>query len=73
MAMAPPGLARWARNLGARPLAVLAPLLLSGCTGTLPVPMGGLDRRLEAIGSSHAPALSDRWLALIGGLSLIHI
>ena len=37
-------------------LAVLAPLLLSGCTGTLPVPMGSLDRRLEAIGSSHAPA-----------------
>lgn len=67
MAMAPPGLARWARNLGARPLAVMAPLLLSGCSGTLPVPMGGLDRRLEAIGSSHAPALSDRWLALIGG------
>jgi hypothetical protein len=67
MAMAPPGLVRWARNLGARPLAVLAPLLLSGCSGTLPVPMGGLDRRLEAIGSSHAPALSDRWLALIGG------
>ena len=53
--------------LVARPLAVLAPLLLSACTGTLPVPMGGLDRRLEAIGSSHAPALSDRWLALIGG------
>jgi hypothetical protein len=51
----------------ARPLAVLAPLLLSGCLGTMPVPMGGLDRRLEAIGSSHAPALSDRWLAVIGG------
>jgi hypothetical protein len=67
MAIAPPGLARWARYLGAGPLAVLAPLLLSGCTGTLPLPMGGLDRRLEAIGSSRAPALSDRWLALIGG------
>ena len=93
MTIAPPGLARWSRRLGAhrrdtppllkrtlksapfqprrpllaRPLAVLAPLLLSGCTGTMPVPMGGLDRRLEAIGSSHAPALSDRWLALIGG------
>ena len=50
-----------------RPLALLAPLLLSGCLGTMPVPMGGLDRRLEAIGSSHSPALSDRWLALIGG------
>ena len=51
----------------ARPLALLAPLLLSGCLGAMPVPMGALDRRLEAIGSSHSPALSDRWLALIGG------
>jgi len=67
MAMAPPPvLTRWALSLG-RPLAVLAPLLLSGCTGTMPVPMGGLDRQLEAAGSSRAPALSDRWLALIGG------
>jgi len=54
-------------SLLSRPVALLAPLLLSGCVGTMPVPMGGLDRRLEAIGSSHAPALSDRWLALIGG------
>jgi len=97
MAIAPPELAHWIRNLRvnrrakpplltgtpkaallllrrlmlpllAWPLAVLAPLLLiSGCTGTMPVPMGGLDRRLEAIGSSHDPSLSDRWLAVIGG------
>jgi len=51
----------------ARSLALLAPLLVSGCLGTMPAPMGGLNRRLEAIGSSHAPALSDRWLAVIGG------
>lgn len=51
----------------ARSLALLAPLLLSGCLGAMPVPMGALDRSLEAIGSSHSPALGDRWLALIGG------
>jgi hypothetical protein len=43
------------------------PLLLGGCLGPMPVPLGALDRRLEAIGSSHAPALAGRWLAVIGG------
>lgn len=42
-------------------------LPLGGCMGPMPQPLGGLNRRLEAIGSSRAPALSDRWLALIGG------
>ena len=43
------------------------PMLLGGCMGPMPVPLGALDRRLEAIGSSHAPALAGRWLVVIGG------
>jgi hypothetical protein len=43
------------------------PLLLGGCLGPMPVPLGALDRRLEAIGSSRAPALAGPWLAVIGG------
>lgn len=45
----------------------LLALGLGGCFGAMPMPMGDLDRRLEALGHSRAPALSDRWLALIGG------
>jgi hypothetical protein len=48
-------------------LALVAPLLLGGCLGGMPLPIGELDRRLEAIGNSRSPALADRWLALIGG------
>lgn len=42
-------------------------LLLGGCLGAMPVPLAGLDRRLAEAGSSRAPALAGRWLALIGG------
>ena len=42
-------------------------LSLGGCLGEMPTPMGGLDRQLEQAGSSQAPALAGRWLALIGG------
>jgi hypothetical protein len=48
------------------PLALVA-MGLGGCFGALPLPMAELDQRLEALGSSQAPALADRWLALIGG------
>lgn len=41
--------------------------LLSGCMGPMPQPWPGLNRQLDGIGSSHSPALTDRWLALIGG------
>jgi len=40
---------------------------LGGCMGEMPRPMGGLDRQLEQAGSSSAPALAGRWLALIAG------
>lgn len=40
-------------------------LLLHGCLGPGPVPMGGLNRRLEEQGSQREPSLSGRWLALI--------
>ncbi len=40
---------------------------LGGCMGDMPRPMGGLDRQLEQAGSSSAPALAGRWLALIAG------
>jgi len=43
-----------------------AVLGLIGCMGGMPVPMGALDRQLEQAGASRAPALSGRWLALIG-------
>ena len=42
-------------------------LSLGGCLGEMATPMGGLDRQLEQAGSSQAPALAGRWLALIGG------
>ena len=48
-------------------LAAAATLLLGGCLGPMPQPLLGLNSRLEAIGSSRAPALAGRWLALIGG------
>jgi len=48
-------------------LAASATLLLGGCLGPMPQPLLGLNSRLEAIGSSRAPALAGRWLALIGG------
>ena len=55
---------RWPR------LSLLLPagamLGLVGCMGSMPVPMGGLDRQLEQAGISRAPALAGRWLALIG-------
>jgi len=40
-------------------------LLLSGCLGPGPRPMGGLNRTLAQQGSLREPALSGRWLALI--------
>jgi len=58
-------------DAGLRPrgllLATTAALTLGGCMGPMPQPLLGLNSRLEAIGSSRAPALAGRWLALIGG------
>jgi hypothetical protein len=48
------------------PAAAVA-LLLGGCLGSMPVPIGPLNGRIEALGASRDPALSGRWLALIGG------
>jgi hypothetical protein len=57
----------WKALPGQRPLvAATAALLLSGCSGELPMPMGGLDRQLELAGASRSPSLAGRWLALIG-------
>ncbi len=44
-------------------------LLLIGCLGERPAPMGALDRQLEQAGNSRAPSLSGRWLALIASRS----
>lgn len=56
---------------GCTPLVVLAALgpalLLGGCLGDQLRPLPGLNQRLAQLGSSHEPALSGRWLALIGG------
>jgi len=49
-------------NLGCLGLLCLG---LGGCMAEMPAPMGGLDRQLEQAGTSRAPSLSGRWLALI--------
>ncbi|MEB3243428.1 MAG: hypothetical protein VKO44_07310 [Cyanobacteriota bacterium] len=41
------------------------PLLLAGCQGGAPVPLGGLNRQLAQQGGQRDPSLSGRWLALI--------
>lgn len=49
-------------------LGALSPiLLLAGCLGDQLRPLPGLNQRLSQLGSSHDPALSGRWLALIAG------
>ena len=40
-------------------------LMLSGCMGTMPMPLNGLNRQLAQQGSHRDPSLSGRWLALI--------
>ena len=49
--------------------AVALTLLLAGCMGERPVPLGGLDRQLEQAGTGRAPSLSGRWLAWIASRS----
>ena len=44
----------------------LALTLLTACSGDLPRPLGGLNRQLEQLAPAREPALSGRWLALIG-------
>lgn len=51
---------------GQRIAAAGAGLLLLGGCGTMPRPMAGLDRALEAAGPSREPMLAGRYLALIG-------
>ncbi|MFN9621420.1 MAG: TolB family protein [Cyanobacteriota bacterium] len=46
-------------------LAIGLVLLLSGCLGPMPRPLGGLNRRLAQQGSQREPSLSGRWLALV--------
>jgi len=41
--------------------------LLSGCMGSVPLPIGPLNRQLESLGANRDPSLSGRWLALISG------
>ena len=65
-------MSRWQRRrrhalMGLGLLAGGLALGLGGCLGEMPVPMAGLDRQLEQAGNSQAPALSQDWLALIGG------
>lgn len=43
--------------------------LLSGCMGSVPLPIGPLNRQLESLGANRDPSLSGRWLALISGKS----
>jgi len=40
-------------------------VLLAGCMGPMPVPMGALNGQLVQQGSHRDPSLSGRWLALI--------
>ena len=40
-------------------------VLLAGCMGPMPVPMGALNGQLVQQGSHRDPCLSGRWLALI--------
>jgi hypothetical protein len=46
-------------------LAIGLVLLLSGCLGPMPRPLGSLNRRLAQQGSQREPSLSGRWLALV--------
>jgi hypothetical protein len=41
--------------------------LLSGCMGSIPLPIGPLNRQMESLGANRDPSLSGRWLALISG------
>ena len=41
--------------------------LLSGCMGSMPLPIGPLNRQLESLGANRDPSLSGRWMALISG------
>ena len=40
-------------------------VLLAGCMGPMPVPLGALNSQLVQQGSHREPSLSGRWLALI--------
>jgi len=42
-------------------------LLLTSCLGPVPMPIGPLNGRIEALGANRDPSLSGRWLALISG------
>ena len=53
------------RGLGMGLIGVGMALVLSGCLGPRPVPLGGLNRMLAQQGSRREPSLSGRWLALI--------
>ncbi|MFN6339355.1 MAG: hypothetical protein ACK41W_11625 [Cyanobacteriota bacterium] len=48
-----------------RGLAMTLALVLGGCQGSMPMPLGGLNRQLAQQGSQREPSLSGRWLALI--------
>ncbi len=47
--------------------AALLATLLGGCMGSMPLPIGPLNRQLESLGANRDPALAGRWLALISG------
>jgi len=53
---------RWSPGLL---LSALLPAMVSGCMGTMPVPLNGLNRQLEQAGGHRNPSLGERWLAVI--------
>lgn len=61
----PPDRPLRSRRLGMGWIGIGLTLVLTGCLGPRPVPLGGLNRMLAQQGSRREPSLSGRWLALI--------
>jgi hypothetical protein len=59
------GQRRWRLQSGLARLSAGLLVLLPGCLGPGPMPIGGLNRTLAQQGSQREPSLSGRWLALI--------
>lgn len=52
-------------RLGGRTIAMGLSVLLTGCMGPMPMPLGALNGQLVQQGSHREPSLSGRWLAVI--------
>jgi hypothetical protein len=61
------GLPNRTRTLWSTPVGIGLGLavMLSGCMGSMPTPIGTMNRQLAQLGSQREPSLSGRWLALI--------